>query len=541
MRNRNVENPASHVLVICDDDLLLGRLESVVRHCGLIPEKVSTREEVRQTLGAADIDRLACILVADGTDGKPAIEYAALISQRDPHLCCILILYETDKHTLLRALRLRVRDVITQPVDETELQSSLEKAVAMNLHRRMAMVSKVQAREVTKIHRRLMTGHQFSLKNFRPDYRKKVESAFFPACEAGGDFGVCARLDDDRILLVFGDISGHDYKSSFISAYFFGVNRGMLLLGAKPREVFERFNKFLVENWNAACPADDIPTSIAVGYAILDFSRKEISYCCNALPPFILCDDMLNVSFLGRSNPPLGWFAGSVAPVETVPMPECGCIVMATDGLDSLSDGSLCTLGVADAILSLPPDSSAKNAIFERQSDDIFIQRFAWEKAGEGHGLLRPIYHQQVASTDTACIDVLQNVWDKTLRAIIPGLSGKRRREILLSCREALVNAMEHGCACEGSRCSLTMARLGRDTLRIRIRGDAVGAACDCEPYRKPDAHIPFGLKIIHGYADSFVYDEKNNSIILDFRVTAADAAGNDTDEFSNETIMLLP
>ena len=541
MRNGNAESPSSHVLVVCNDDTLLGRLEFVVRRCGLIPERAATREEVHRILDAADIERFACVLVVDGTDGKPAIEYAAYLLQRDPHLCSILILYETDKHILLRALRLRVRDVLTQPVDEAELQASLEKAAAMSLHRRLAMVSKLQAREVTKIHRRLMTGHQFLLKSFRPDYRKKVESAFFPACEAGGDFGVCAKLDDDRILLIFGDISGHDYKSSFISAYFLGVNRGMLLLGAKPREVFESFNKFLVENWNAACPADDIPTSIALGYAILDFKQKEISYCCNGVPPPVLCDDMLNVSFLGGSNPPLGWFAGAVASVETVPMPECGCIVMATDGLEGLSDGSLCTLGMADAILSLSPDSSAKNAIFERQSDDIFIQRFAWEKVGDERGLLRPICHQQMASTDTASIDAFQHMWDKTLRAIVPGLSGKRRREILLSCREALVNAMEHGCACEGSRCRLTMARLGRETLRIRIQGDAVGASCDCEPYRKPDAHIPFGLKIIHGYADSFVYDEKNNSIILDFRVTTADTAGEDPDEFSNETIMLLP
>lgn len=546
MQNRNAETSPSHVLIINDDGILQPQLEAVVRKCGMDFETASTMEAVRMILKSAGTDYFAAAFVVDGFSGKPGIECAAYIFQKEPYISCILIQYELDNTTLLRALRMHVSDVMTQPVKEGSLLHSLERALSLNRQKRRAYRTSVQARDMTKIHRRLMTGSDFSLKDFRSDYRKRLETSFFPAFDAGGDFGRCVRLDDQRLLILSGDTSGHDLKSGFVSAYFLGLNRGMLMMKASPEEIFNSFNNFLINVWNAGCGDDEVQTSIGVCFILLDFENKEISCSCNGVPIPILCTDSMDVTFLGENGPPLGWFDQSIAPTRTFRMPDCGCIVTYTDGLLDLGDGSLCTLGMSDAILGIAPESSVSNSIFENQHDDVFVQRFAWERitSDESH-VIRPICNMNIGGGDLENIDVFQLKWEKTLRAILPGLPRVKRREILLCCREALINALEHGCKCSGeTRCSFTMACYGRNSLRVRIKGDAVGAdpLCKCATYTKPDAHIPFGLKIIHGYADSFVYDEKNNSILLDFNLTSAACTRNYmTDEDNNETLMLLP
>jgi len=511
----------------------------------MIVEAALTKDDIRGKVAHVEQGHFSVALIVDGADGKPAIEYAAYLLQHDPHLSCVLILFELDSGLLMRALRLHVADVVTQPLKDGTLLNVMERAIAINRHKHMAYLSFVQARDMTKIHRRLMAGREFSFKDFRPDYRKRLENVFFPAYAAGGDFGGCIRMDDHRMLIISGDVSGHDIKSGFISAYFLGLNRGMLMLKAEPEYIFDAFNKFLIDVWNAGCDEDEIATSISVCFILLDFAKKEVSCSCNGLPSPILCDDSMEVTFLGSNGPPLGWFAEPIAPVRTFPMPDCGCIVTFTDGLLDLGTQSLCPLGMADAILGISPESSASNSIFENQSDDVFVQRFAWERivASESR-VIRPLCSDEFHFSDLGGIDTFQERWNTTIRTVLPGLPKVKRREILLCCREAVINAVEHGCRCLGeSKCRLTMACYGRNILRVRVKGEAPGEAgsCKCEPYRKPDAHVPFGMKIIHGYADSFVYDEKNNSILLDFNLTSAAITRRyQTDEDNNETLMLL-
>jgi DNA-binding response OmpR family regulator len=546
VQKRNAETSPSHVLIINDDDALQAQLESVVRKSGMIVETASTRAAAHALAKSEALHDISSAIIVDGVDGWPALEYAAMLLQHDRFLSCILILLEHDTGTLLRALRLRVCDALTQPLDEGELSRALIKAITLNKHKRAALVTKMQTRDVTKIHRRLLTGREFSFKDFRPDYRKRMESAFFPAFTAGGDFGRCLRLDDQRLLIIYGDTSGHDIKSGFISAYFLGLNRGMLMLKTEPQKIFEAFNQFLINTWNKGRDDDEVITSIGVCFIILDFEKKEISCSCNGVPSPILCDDNLDVVLLGEKSQPLGWFDEPIAPTRIFKMPENGCIVTFTDGLFDLGDGSLCMLGMADVILGIAPDSSASNSLFERQRDDVFAQRFAWAKDASTHArIIRPICNHAFKITDIGSIDALQDKWEKTLRTVLPGLPKNKRVEILLCCREAVINAVEHGGRCSGeSECRFTMACYGPQNLHIRISGRAAGSdgSCACNPFNKPDTHIPFGMKIIHGYADSFVYDEKNNSLLLDFNLTSvAYTRKYQTDGDNNETLMLLP
>lgn len=544
MQNRNAETAPSHVLIVNDDESLQAQLESIVRKSGMLCETATGPDAVRKIVKSAAASRFAAALIVDGTSGKPCIEYAAAIVQNDPYISCILILCEPDNRTLVRALRLGVCDAITLPLKTGETLRAIERAVSVNRNKRQMYRTSLQARDITKIHRRLMIGTEYELKSFRPDFNKRLENAFFPAYEAGGDFGRCLCLDDNRLLMIVGDTSGHDIKSAFVSVYFMGLGRGLIEKNTSPDEVLEFFNNFLVRKWNAHPDPDDIIMSMGTCYVLLDFEKREISCSSNGAPSPILFTDTLDVVALGGNAPPLGWFDQPPAAPTTFPMPLSGCIVAYTDGLMDMSDGSLCPMALADAILGIEPGGSASNSVFENQADDVYVQRFAWTEASFGEGLLlRPLCSHVFFRSDLDRIDEFQARWEKTIRTILPGLPRSRRREILLVCREALINAVEHGHAPDGNcQCRFSMACHGTKSLRIRIKGDACPVPYPRTSYSSPksDTHIPFGMKIIHGLVDSYVHDVKNNSILLDFNL-ASNLHRQTPDEDTNELLMILP
>ena len=63
---------------------------------------------------------------------------------------------------------------------------------------------------------------------------------YHPCHEAGGDSVSFFALDASRVLIVAADVSGHDLKSAFISAYFQGMLRGMVEQHASIKDVLDR-------------------------------------------------------------------------------------------------------------------------------------------------------------------------------------------------------------------------------------------------------------------------------------------------------------
>ena len=248
-----------------------------------------------------------------------------------------------------------------------------------------------------------------------------------------------------------------------------------------------------------------------------------ITCSCNGFPLPLLCNDALEVTKLGENRPPLGWFDGPVAPKQTYPMPESGCLVMFSDGLAELDAGNdmLCPLALSDAVLDIKPDESTCADILQKQRDDVFVQRVCWApKSEDGDRLLRPLFHSVCTDDESSNVDACQQRWENVLKTSLQGLSADRRMEIVLSCREAALNAIEHGSKCVTKRaCKVTMAVVGCDVLRVCVRDEAGGPPSAVST--KPDHHIPFGMKIIKGYADLCRYDTEHHALVLEFFLDA--------------------
>ena len=81
--------------------------------------------------------------------------------------------------------------------------------------------------------------------------KPEIDTFFRPKSEAGGDFLNHFGIGPHNHFVLLTDVSGHDLKAAFISAYFQGIVRGMLECDASVTKVFEFFNSFLLREWNS--------------------------------------------------------------------------------------------------------------------------------------------------------------------------------------------------------------------------------------------------------------------------------------------------
>ena len=478
------------------------------------PSMSSARQIVRDHQG----ENLVCAFISEDIEGKSGLECVAWLFQQDPNLSCIIVADKPDNTLLIKALRLGISDAVSPSVGGEELRRVLERAIYLTNYRRGSFIMSKRVRDASKTYRRLISERRHpSLSGFLPGYDKRLETQLFPALDAGGDMGNSFALDDHRLIMIGGDVSGHDLGCGFVSAFIMGIGRGMFNKGASTNEIRQSVNDFLVREWNPITPPGEIIVSMASCPVVLDFEKMHISCSCSGFPPPILCDDKLQITFLGSNNPPLGWFDKPLAPPIVTPLPETGCITMFSDGLtDLVKCGTPCTLAAADAFLGMSDEEAICSSLLEMQRDDIFVQRFAWSKGNDnGKKLLRPIYHCDCHGGDIDDIDQCQKRWHDAISTSLPGIARDRLNEILLCCREALLNALEHGCKCQcGQKCDITIACVGRNILRVRVHAPNASKTSCAE---KEPGHIPFGQRIIKGYSDSYDYDLDNNILLLDF------------------------
>jgi len=495
-------------------------VQSVLSDKGLLPCFASSMQSVRDTMRNSPSGRFDCAIVNGEICGKPGIECAAWLLQQDSGIACILVTDVLEHITLLRALRLGLCDVLSRPLVATTLDFAVERALYLSRSRRGSSFLVLQARDATRICRRFMNGEKDLPDGFPRGWSRKLEQAFFPAVEAGGDFANVHALDDHRLLFIAGDVSGHDVVAGFISSFFIGLTSGMLACEAAPEKIFTHIQRFLVDVWNARAEADDIPTSLAAAFVIFDFRERRIHACCNGFPSPVIFTDSLAVIKPSGSSPPLGWFDGLIAPVESLPMPESGSMVLFSDGLTEFSGGERpCLVSAADTVLGMAASGCFTEDFSDVVRDDIFVLRFSWS-AGGGE-FIRPLCSNICEASSEFDIDACQQRWDRTFQTTLPHLSRTRRMEILLACREAALNVIEH--SLPGRRigaCRVTMAILGRTHLKVVFRSAAPTAPSP--PQAKELGHIPFGMKIINAFSDEVDVDESDHSIHLTFRLDLA-------------------
>ncbi len=504
--------------MIDDDNPAALPLAEALRNAACQVQRVSGVRQALECLRGESGESIGCILILSCAGQRIWLEELASLGRELPWMSKVLLCDECDKEMLLKAIRSDYCDVLELPADAAALQRCVENASARTAQRRSQHRVSMEARVATKIHRRMAPGGVPKLPDdFAPGFVLKADAVFVPALEAGGDIFALFALDSHRLLILGSDVSGHDISAGYVSTLFLGMCRGMLALNAGPEEICAQFGRFLMREWNANKEPEQLITSIATCFVVLDFEKMLVHSATNGFPSPCLFNAQLGEYRPGGKEPPLGWFDTPPARMRQSNLPERGSLLIYSDGLDEMRHRrKQCEFYSADTLIEQNRGRSEPMHI-PGQRDDAMVVRLSWHKRGaQAAGAMRVLGCAQYNGNDGGRIDQIQMIFDRVLRNKMPQMLPQKRQDVMLCLREAMLNAFNHGCGGDSSRkCRIRMATFGDRLLRVRV-------CYDGEPFpgilpAPSPGHIPFGLKIISAMCSSYERIAAENALVMDF------------------------
>ncbi len=112
--------------------------------------------------------------------------------------------------------------------------------------------------------------------NFLPDSDPvipgyAIAGKSIPALNVGGDYYDFIRLDDHRIAIGLGDVSGHGLPSALVMANLQATIRSQVTFDPDPARCLERANRLLFHS-------TDVHTFVSLFYGVLDTKKHSITY-----------------------------------------------------------------------------------------------------------------------------------------------------------------------------------------------------------------------------------------------------------------------
>ena len=178
-----------------------------------------------------------------------------------------------------------------------------------------------------------------------PDPRVDVATIYRPGeqrLDLGGDFYDCMQLEDGRLALLIGDVSGHGPDAAALGASLRAAWRG-LALSETPHGEMLRCLQAVFER-----EGSEEGEFATVAYGVIDPGRTRLQITVAGHPPPILVTDDAAWVMEVAPGPPLGVFDETEWPISTTPLQARSAVVLYTDGLTEArsSPGSHERLGI---------------------------------------------------------------------------------------------------------------------------------------------------------------------------------------------------
>ena len=447
--------------VLCvDDDPMFQRFVGIsLRRTGYALAGAVDGIEACETLERAGAETFSCVMIDRRMPRMDGLEFLDWLRARDPNLSAIVVTAEGEKEHVEKTLRAGACNFLDKPVTAEALREAVVEAVALTQQRRHL----TQLRDnVNRYGRHLRD----TITSLLSDSHVPSECFYLPKHEAGGDFLVQMRVNDQQQLVLLTDVSGHDLWSAQWSAYFHGFLNGSLRSGASVEQAFTDFNAASLER------AQQTETlSIAVCALLLDRSARSMTIFCSGAPLPVWVGESKSIETVrAPAGPPLGWFDEYSPASQTVPLPP-GAVYLWTDGIEELArELNASPLSVARVLLKTEGGRIPKEWLASAGDDLLVTRLFPCDVVrANSRQDVEPLIVDFYQPEQISEIDALQQYWENSLRIALPELDQTSLYGVLLAAREAVVNALLHGCRAGESAEFQISYRASTQTLSVLV------------------------------------------------------------------------
>ncbi len=514
-------NRLGRILVVEDDEISRNFFKCALCRRGFEVVAVESAMEAWDLLSPAGIGHFDCVVTDYRMPGSTGLDLLSWIQKRDPHLATIIVTAEGEKHIVTDSLRGGAVNFLDKPVGPGDLHHAVTTAVKRTDRQRRLDRSDAAVKRLGRAQQRMLVAEDLH-------GPVRVEICFHPKHEAGGDFFSRFHRAPGHFCCLLTDVSGHDLQAAYISAHFQGIVRGMLEQGAPMEKIFATFNRLLLEEWNNIKEAGpgfaDIKASIAACAISIDATTQSAAILSNGMPAPVYWLPHGEAKTVGDHGCfPLGWFAELNSQVVIQAIPSGGVFSLWTDGLEDLAEKQgVSELSMACALLEAKR-AGHRLAGIDAAEDDVLVAEVWLSPEHIMAGAFRPLLLEHYPGDQSREIDHFQAHWERSLKLAVPGLPDSRLHDILLAAREAVLNALKHGCqGCFGQTANFQAGYCSdQKTIRLRVSDPGLGHHFDPNFHTRlaagglRDAHR--GLLLIQQLADRLEPQRNGATLIMDF------------------------
>lgn len=457
--------PSEKRVLVAEEDPVCRRFVELSLRCGGFNVIAGDPEEARRALDQYGSDAFECLVSCYNHAQDGGLDLVDWVRQQDATLATVVLASMQDSHMVEKSLRGRSCDFLEKPLSVPTLSQAVNNAVATTGQRRglSYLTQGVQAAGLVQ---------KTLLSSVLSSSDTPIESYFRPKQQAGGDFLAHYRTSGGDDILIMTDVSGHDLEAAVMSAMFHGMARGLIDSGVTIEEVLTRYNQVLLTT-----PGFEArPSSIAVCCIRLSYTSKSMQIFLAGAPPprWVNATGWLDSSTHVFSTP-LGWFEHARPAVLLTDLPSTP-VLFWTDGVEDLA-GQLGAdpMSVASALIAAGRTGVDPDWIDEAHDDILVARVWAGVRYSDTAMQETPVVSARYGRLQAAQIDALQALWARSLDLAVADLADSMRFDVLLCSREAVLNAIIHGCSeTEEASLQIDWLPLSRE-IRVRVADPGPG------------------------------------------------------------------
>ena len=271
----------------------------------------------------------------------PVMDGLTLLAQLgdlNPYLKAVIISAYGDMENIRTAMNLGAFDFLTKPINLDDLSRTIDKTVQQLRLIKQALQDHDQLLALQ--HELQIATHiqQSILPRRFPPFAERQEfdlyAEMIPAREVGGDFYDFFLLDDKRLGMVIGDVSGKGVPAALFMAASRTLVKSVAMSGVPAGDCLQRVNQLLASE-------NDAMLFVSLFYGILHVHTGELAYCnAGHNPPYLLLHSGAVQALSAPRRLVLGIDADTPYSTESIFLRPGDGLLLYTDGITEAFNGA---------------------------------------------------------------------------------------------------------------------------------------------------------------------------------------------------------